>query len=98
MPDKKEPVLGGCGKLGCDATGWKIDTNVVPYGETWLVESWEAWCPLHGSYGQQGSGDVVWFDALPPPVVAPPFEEDDAAKAAYCGFNNIECYRKDRNR
>lgn len=97
MPEK-EPVLGGCGKLGCSAIGWMIDTNVVPYGETWLVESWEAWCPLHGSYGQQGSGDVVWFDALPPPVVVPPFEEDDTAKAAYCGFKTVEEYRRSMER
>lgn len=88
MPPVGAEGREGCGKKGCTAAGWTVATNEVPYGDTYVAESWEGYCPDHGWYGQQGSGGVVWFDELEPP------EMSDERKAAYYGFPNVKTFRR----
>lgn len=81
-PPPGSKTINGCGKpnTNCRAPGWLHETNWVEYGETTVLESWEAWCSVHGHYGQSGSSGVV-FDR--------PIDMTELEKAQYCGFKTI---------
>lgn len=88
-PPKGAKFIIGCPKRNCRHPGWWYETNSVQYGEQWLTESWEAWCPSHGGYGQSGLSNIMFDDERG--CVA---HVSDYTWAIYHGYTDVKLWRR----
>lgn len=79
----------GCGyEGGCSASGWWVSTNDVPYGDTFVCESFMGECSQHGEYEGQHTSEgciVRWWNDI---------EEALKQDATYYGYASVEEFQK----